>query len=204
MMVKSANPTTKSWKIAVIAGLIGSAIVLHIFKIPYPPATFLKFDLCGIPLMVSAFIALIETTVLGLPVFYLGIFALGGAMDPIGPSMKVLAELSTFLPVVAMYRRVKPSTAGLRSLLPLVAIAAVSRVSVMCLINLAVTPYWLQIMGWVKSWEQAWSFTIFILPHIAVFNTVAAVYVALLSIPLIRIVKAMGVTLVGEKEGARS
>jgi len=103
-----------------------------------------------------------------------------------------------------MYRRVKHSTAGLRSLLPLVAIAAVSRVSVMCLINLAVTPYWLQIMGWVKSWEQAWSFTIFILPHIAVFNTVAAVYVALLSIPLIRIVKAMGVTLVGEKEGARS
>jgi len=81
MMVKSANPTTKSWKIAVIAGLIGSAIVLHIFKIPYPPAT-----------MVSAFIALIETTVLGLPVFYLCIFALGGAMDPIGPSMKVLAE----------------------------------------------------------------------------------------------------------------
>ncbi len=191
----------RSLRVAIIAGLIASAIVLHIFKIPYLPAPFLKFDLCGVPLAVAAFIALLETTAFGLPVFYIGIFALGGLIDPIGPAMKVLAELSTYLPITIMYRRSakKYSSIGLKDLIILIVIAVISRVSIMCLANLAVAPHWLLIMGWVKSWEQAWSYTLFILPHIVAFNAIAAAYVALLSISIIKIVKAMGVIVVGEK-----
>lgn len=189
-----------SLKIATIAGLLASAIVLHIFRIPYPPATFLKFDLCGVPLVVAAFIALIETTVFGLPVFYLGVFALGGAMDPIGPAMKVLAELSTYLPIATVYRRTsKQGSINSRNLVVLVAIAVISRVVTMCLANLAVTPHWLLIMRWAGSWEQAWNYTLLILPHIAAFNAIAALYIVLLSLPLIRVVGAMGAVMIGKK-----
>jgi riboflavin transporter FmnP len=188
-----------SLRIAVIAGLIASAIVLHLFKIPYPPATFLKFDLSGVPLAIAAFITLIGTTVFGLPVFYLGVFALGGAMDPIGPAMKVLAELSTYLPLIAIYRRSESFTKSLKGLVFILLVAVISRTSVMCLANLAVTPYWLQIMGWVKRWEEAWNYTLFILPHIAIFNAIAAAYIVLLSLPLIRIAKAMGVVILEKK-----
>jgi len=195
--------SSSSLRIAVIAGLIASAIVLHLFKIPYPPATFLKFDLSGIPLTIAAFITLIGTTVFGLPVFYLGVFALGGAMDPIGPAMKVLAELSTYLPLIAIYRRSESFTKSLKGLVFILLIVVISRTAVMCLANLAVTPYWLQIAGWVKRWEEAWSYTLFILPHIAIFNAIAATYIALFSLPLIRIAKAMGVVAL-EKKGVKS
>jgi len=191
-----------SLRIAVIAGLIASAIVLHLFKIPYPLATFLKFDLSGVPLAIAAFITLIGTTVFGLPVFYLGVFALGGAMDLIGPAMKVLAELSTYLPLVAIYRRSESFTKSLKGLVFILLIVVISRPAVMCLVNLAVTPYWLQIVGWVKRWEEAWNYTLFILPHIAIFNAIAATYIVLLSLPLIRIAKAMGVVVL-EKKGVK-
>ena len=188
-----------NWRLAIVAGLIASAIVLHIFKIPYPLATFLKFDLCGVPLAIAAFIALTETTVLGLPVFYLGVFALGGATDPIGPAMKVIAELFTYLPLVTIYRR-RPSIASSKGVTLLVAITILARASIMCLVNLAITPYWLQIMGWVRAWEEAWFFTLSILPHIALFNAIAATYIVLLTVPLIRIIRSMGVTVVGKKD----
>ncbi|MCS7111046.1 MAG: hypothetical protein N3D82_01345 [Ignisphaera sp.] len=190
----------RSLKMATIAGLLASAIVLHVFKIPYPPATFLKFDLCGVPLTIAAFIATIEATFFGLPVFYLGIFALGGAMDPIGPAMKALAELSTYLPTVATYRRMaRRGSINSKNLIILVVIAIISRVALMCLANLAITPHWLLIMRWARSWEQAWSYTLLILPHIVAFNAIAALYIVLLSAPLMRIIGTMGVAVVGEK-----
>lgn len=198
LRIKKSNYSSENWRLAIVAGLIASAIVLHIFKIPYPPATFLKFDLSGVPLAIAAFIALAETTALGLPVFYLGIFALGGATDPIGPAMKVLAELSTYLPLITIYRS-RPSIANSKGTVLSVAIAILVRASVMCLANLAITPYWLQIMGWVKEWREAWLFTLSILPHIVLFNAIAAAYIVLLTVPLIRVIRSMGVMIVGKK-----
>ncbi|MEM2077120.1 MAG: hypothetical protein QXV03_05525, partial [Sulfolobales archaeon] len=71
--------------LTISAALTALSLVLFLFKFPYPPAPFLKFDAMGIPLAVLALYslrALLSVT----PIIYIGLQLLGA--DFIGAGMK--------------------------------------------------------------------------------------------------------------------
>ncbi len=165
------------------ATLTALALVLHLFKLPYPPAPFLKFDGTGIPLAVLALYSL-RASAAALPVVFVGLQLMGA--DFVGAGMKVIAEASTFLPLVYAYRRLYQRRGLAHRLLP-VALGMVSRALAMMLCNYLVAPYWL-VLTYGFSFEKAYAATVALLPHVAVFNLVTASYVGALSVEVFRVV----------------
>lgn len=180
-MLTSQSPG-KLLELTMSAVLLALSLVLHFFKLPYPPAPFLKFDGVGIPLAVLALYSL-RASVAVLPLVFIGLILLGA--DIVGAAMKVVAELVTFLPLVLLYRKL--SKTGL--IIPsVIAIRAIS----MVILNLIVSPYWLSLTyGW--SFEKSYNATIALVPHVALFNAVAASYVSIIGLGTFRIVsKVLG------------
>lgn len=171
-----------------VASLTALSIVLKLrfFEIPYPPAPFLKYDVSGVPLAVVAFLSF-RYVPFSLIAYFLVHLALGA--DPIGMAMKCLAELSTFAPLVIIYRKLRYSR-SLKVLAPISAV--VSRVLVMIIANYLVTPYWLLWARWAQTFEDAYAKTIVILPHVAVFNATLAVVVSLLSMLVFNVLEKTG------------
>ncbi|ADM27793.1 hypothetical protein Igag_0978 [Ignisphaera aggregans DSM 17230] len=178
-------------RVSLTASLTAIAIVLHIFKIPFPIAPFLKFDATGIPLAVIALYSVGDAAVASLVVLP-SIIALGA--DIIGASMKVLAEFSTFVPLAPTYSvlRNRLSRRGLYIVAIMVSLA--SRVGVMSLANYIVTPYWL-VMTYSWPYDKAYRVTLMYLPAIASFNAIVALYVVPIALSIYMIIERLGIKL---------
>jgi riboflavin transporter FmnP len=172
------------WKTALAGVLVSLAIVLHLFKVPFPPAPFLKFDGVGIPLATLSLYS-ISLSVAIVPVVFVALQVLGA--DVVGAGMKVLAELSTYLPLALMYRRV--GSRGLVGYVVSVGSAIATRVVIMTLANYIITPYWILMAGWARTYEQAYSMTLRYLPWVAAFNAIVALYVAPLALAVFRVLR---------------
>ncbi|MEM4659352.1 MAG: hypothetical protein QW741_02225 [Sulfolobales archaeon] len=176
--------------LTISAALTALSLVLFLFKFPYPPAPFLKFDAMGIPLAVLALYslrALLSVT----PIIYIGLQLLGA--DFIGAGMKVAAELSTLIPLVIGYRRFCSREKCIKSYPLIIAFGILGRVTIMSILNYLIAPHWM-VMAYGFTFERAYRTTIAILPHIAVFNLIAASYVGALALEVFRVVsKALGV-----------
>lgn len=177
---------------ALMLAFTALAILLHLFKYPYPLASFLKYDLSEVPL---ALLILLDLK-LGLaaqPIFWLGLVLLTD--DPtkvIGPTMKLLAMLSTVMPLLSTVKRFKTENAlVLHHVAIATALAIICRVAVMTLMNYLVVPYWALWARWVKSIEQGYYMALAILPHIALFNATVALYVVPLTLISWRIAKKL-------------
>ena len=177
-------------RIALTSSLAAIAIPLWFFKIPYPLATFLKFDLVGVPYAVATLIstplALALTPVLFLVFLYF-------SPDVIAISMKIVAEISTAIPLALSYRKFEKKLDSNKASLIAFAIAMVSRVTVMNIFNYLVAPYWLV---WTYRWgfEAAYNWTIsFLLPAVSGFNAICVAYIAPLSLAIYRIIKRLGI-----------
>ena len=168
----SLNPV----KIAYLLLFTALAIALHIPQLPFPLATFLKYDLAGIPIALLALID-IKLGTLSLPIFWLGAAYI--TTDPtkiIGPTMKVIAEAFTALPLALTFKKFSKSLGLARASAISFAVALTSRVIVMLLLNYVITPYWLVWAKWMKTFETAYDFTIKFLPYIALFNASIVCY----------------------------
>lgn len=163
-------------KIAYLLLFIALAIVLHIPQLPFPLATFLKYDLAGVPIAILALID-IKLGILSLPIFWLG--AVYITTDPtkiVGPAMKVIAEAFTALPLALAFKRFSKSLGLAKASAISFIVALISRVIIMLLLNYVITPYWLIWAGWMKTFEAAYDFTVRYLPYIALFNASIACY----------------------------
>lgn len=175
-------------ELAMGSALTALSLVLHLFKFPYPPAPFLKFDGMGIPLAVLALYSL-RASIAAQPVVFIGLQLLGA--DFIGAGMKVAAELSTFVPLAAMYKVICLRRDG-RFCSWIVIIGMLCRAAVMSLLNYLIAPHWM-VMAYGWAFERAYAVTIALLPHIAVFNLIAAGYVGALALGVFRVVsKTLG------------
>ena len=171
-------------RVALAGVLVSLAIVLHIPRMPFPPAPFLKFDGVGIPLAVLALHS-VPLSVATAPILFLAVQALGA--DIVGAGMKVLAELSTFIPLALAYRRLGGE--GLTSYVASACSAVVSRVAVMTLANYLIAPHWILMAGWAKTYEEAYAMTLAYLPWIAIFNAIVALYVAPLALAAFKVLR---------------
>jgi len=154
------------------------AIILHIFQFPFPLATFLTYDLSGIPI---AILTLINARLgaSSLLIFWLGLVYL--TKDPtrvVGPSMKVVAEAFTAIPLAVAFKRFSKVHSFAKSSIMALIVTLISRVSVMLLLNYIVTPHWLVWARWMKTFEAAYDFTVRYLPYNALFNATVVLYVA--------------------------
>jgi riboflavin transporter FmnP len=127
-------------------------------KIPFPLLPILKFDLDGVPIVLALFLYGPYSSIVTCFVAFAAILARSGAV--LSASMKALAEFSTILGLLPLYK-INPK--GFR----VVAVfsGALSRVAIMVLANLAVWPLIF------KTWEAAVAFV----PFLAAFNAAAAV-----------------------------
>ncbi|MEM0105401.1 MAG: hypothetical protein QXS42_02235 [Zestosphaera sp.] len=184
-----ASSLSELSRVAYVASYTTLAIILRFFELPFPPAPFLKYDIAGVPLALLAFNSL-RSSLIALPAFFLVSVILGA--DPVGMIMKVTAEVATYVPLVILYRRFSSRSIGPATALS-VGVATASRTLAMCLLNLLVTPYWLMMAypNYFTSFEIAWSYTLYYLPWITVFNASLAVAVALLSISTYRVLRRM-------------
>lgn len=180
---------------ALVVILSSLAIPIHLGKIDFPLAPFLKFDLCGIPLAVAGFVNLPLSISLGLPIFYLGILLMG-ATNPLSPLMKVLAEASTYIPMVYTYRylrRAYPHISAKVMFLLLIFVAVISRSIAMAVLNILITPLIATLFWGAPSYTVALhSIIIPILHLIVLFNAISAAYTSIFSIPIVRILSKMG------------
>lgn len=172
------------WRVALAGVLVSLAIVLHLFKAPFPPAPFLKFDGVGVPLAVLSLYS-VPLSVAVVPVVFIALQALGA--DFVGAGMKVLAELSTYVPLAVAYRKLGSRSVAGYAVSACSAVA--TRVAVMTLANYIVTPYWILMAGWAKSYEQAYAMTLKYLPWVAIFNAITALYVAPLALAVFRVLR---------------
>lgn len=176
-------------RLSYVAGLTALAIILKLrtFEIPYPPVPFLKYDISGVPL---ASIMLLSRSALlpAIAVYYSIHVALLGA-DSIGMAMKCLAELSTIVPLVLIYKKIRSKS---RSSVFGVIVATVSRAVSMIAANLVVTPYWLLIADWAPDYATALNITYALIPHIALFNITIGLVVSGLSIAVFNVLEKTG------------
>ncbi len=176
-------------RISLTASLTAIAIVLHIFKIPFPLAPFLKFDATGIPLAVIALYSVVDAAIASL-VLLPSLMALGA--DVVGASMKVLAEFSTFVPIAAIYSILHDKFTMKKLYIVTIIVSMISRVGIMSLANYLITPYWL-VMTYAMPYDKAYRFTLIYLPYIVIFNAIVVLYVTPLALSLYRIMKSMGI-----------
>lgn len=111
--------------------------------------------------------------------------------DPIGMAMKCLAEASTFIPLVLIYRRFSASRKGITVG---TVIATACRAISMSIANLIVTPHWLLIAKWAKDYSSALNKTLALMPHIVVFNVTIGLIVVGLSIIVFNVLRKTGVS----------
>lgn len=169
----------------------GLAILLHLFKYPFPLAPWLKFDLAGIPLAVLSLMS-IKAGLLSMPMFWVGALLL--TEDPtrvIGPSMKILAEFSTAIPLAIVFGKVvnKKRSKVVAFAISFIA-ALICRVSVMLLMNYLIAPYWMVWAGWAKTLEVAYKLVISVyLPYNAIFNAIIVCYVVPISMAVWNILR---------------
>lgn len=176
-------------EIALLAIFSGLSIMLHIFQWPYPLATFLKFDLAGVPIAVLTLLNM-RLGLISLLIFWIGSVAL--TTDPtkvIGPTMKVVAEASTALPLALAIKALGKALKNQYASLAAFTVSLISRVSITTLLNYLVTPYWLVWAGWLESFEAAYKLTLAYLPAIALFNAIVVCYVASLSLSIFATLK---------------
>jgi len=168
------------------------AIFLHLFKYPYPLASFLTYDLSEVPLAVLILLDL-KLGLAAQPIFWLGLVLLtDDRTKVVGPTMKLLAELSTVIPLLFTVKRFKTENAlALRHVAVATALAIICRVAVMTLMNYLVVPYWALWAGWVKNVEDGYRLALVVLPHIALFNATVALYVVPLTLVSWRIAKKL-------------
>jgi len=81
---------------ASIFGALASILAILPLSIPYPPITYLKFDLAEIPVMI-ALLCFGPISGMGSALIYWGILLWRGEFSPIGPSMKFLAVFSMLM-----------------------------------------------------------------------------------------------------------
>jgi riboflavin transporter FmnP len=174
---RESQSIASSIELAYLLLFTALAIILHIFQFPFPLATFLTYDLSGIPIAILMLISLRLGTS-SLPIFWLGAVYL--AKDPtriIGPSMKVVAEAFTAIPLAIVFKKLSKTHSFTKASIAAFIMALISRVGAMLLLNYLVTPYWLLWAGWMKTFETAYDFTMKCLPYIAIFNATVVCYV---------------------------
>ncbi len=173
--------------IAYISTLTALAVILRFLEIPFPLLTWLKYDASGVPLAILGYMGW-GLLAYSLPVYYLVSVALGA--DFMGMVMKVVAEASTIIPLIYLYRKFRsrrrlaiPASTG---------VAALSRVSVMHLFNIIVTPYWL-VYSYGMSYESALSYVYSIVILIDVFNLTIAMPISLAAIYVVEYLLKTGI-----------
>jgi len=170
-----------------VVGLLALAVILKFYEIPYPFVPFLKYDVSGVPLAIIAYYSL-KYAASSLPLYYLIPVLFG--LDAVGMAMKCLAEASTFMPLITIYKKTSKLSEKMRGGLA-VAVSTLLRVAVMSIANIIIAPYWL--MWSLKiSYEAAYTQTLLLMPHIVVFNTTIALIVASLSLACINILRKSG------------
>ncbi|GGP22436.1 hypothetical protein GCM10007981_18490 [Thermocladium modestius] len=167
-------------RLSLLAVLSAAAVSLELLRIefPFPLAPFLKYDLVGVPLLLLALLSGRRDALLGASITAIAIFLATG--DPVGASMKWLAEVATFIPFASIYGyggKIRTAAAS--------AVAVASRVAVMDVANIAVTPYWLMIFAHACStYAQCLTSVEVLLPVISIFNaSLALIYIAI-TVPL--------------------
>lgn len=164
----------REFQTGLIASMTALAIILHIFRLPFPLAVFLKYDLAGVPLLILAMLTSLNKAVVGTIVFSIGVFILGG--DPVGALMKGLAEFSSITGFVVAYKKYMDKKFGK---ILVVSISAMSRTILMTIANVVVTPFWL--MYFAKAcgdYTMCLNITLMYIPVIALFNVSLGVVVA--------------------------
>ncbi|RLG81788.1 MAG: hypothetical protein DRO13_00255 [Thermoprotei archaeon] len=192
MARQGLSTSTGLHRLVLVLLLVVTAIALHVVRVPFPLLPILLFDLAGVPLVVASLVSLRATTLMGLPLFYLGVLALG-SLEPIGPFMKAFAEFSTYLPVALMHEKfVSKWGYSLKTKMFLVVLATASRVVFMALLNIAFTPlYLMYFLGLATNYWEGLLMVLQILHLISLFNVIAAVYTVLLAFPVISILKKL-------------
>jgi riboflavin transporter FmnP len=167
----------ESIRLSLTSVLSALSIALSFIQIPFPLAPFLKYDLAGIPLILTALLigpryALIADTVLAL--------ALMRGGDPIGAAMKWIAEASTFIPMYYAYKLLRGNGNLRLAFTASAAVGIAARVGLMVLANYLVDPWWFLIAHWVNTYSKALALTMYLLPFIALFNlTIALIYTSI-------------------------
>ncbi len=168
-------------RLSLLAVLSAAAVSLELLRIefPFPLAPFLKYDLVGG-----------TPTIIGIAERQEGCTAWsqhhghshipGNGRPSGGASMKWLAEVATFIPFASIYGyggKIRTAAAS--------AVAVASRVAVMDVANIAVTPYWLMIFAHACStYAQCLTSVEVLLPVISIFNaSLALIYIAI-TVPL--------------------
>lgn len=108
------------------------------WKIPFPWFPTLRFDFSGIPIMLSMFLYGVQAGGMTSAVAFFAILVRSG--DPVGASMKAIAEFATMLGVVPFAMRSERNWRALS-----VAIGIMLRVAVTSVANLVVLPV---VYGW--------------------------------------------------------
>lgn len=177
-------------KIALVSSLAALAIPLWFFKIPYPLASFLKFDLVGVPYAISTLLSTTSTLLLT-PILF--IVFLYFNPDVIAISMKVIAELATAIPLSYTYRKLEKRGNVIKASLIALAVAMVSRVLLMAVLNYLIAPHWIV---WTYRWsyEVAYQWTVtFLVPVNITFNIICVAYIAPSSLATYRIIRRLGI-----------
>ncbi|ADV64958.1 hypothetical protein [Desulfurococcus mucosus] len=182
----------ESRRLVYVSGFTALAVVLRFFEIPFPLASFLKYDFSGVPLAVLGLMSL-KWAFTALPVYYMASVIAGA--DPVGMVMKTLAELSTFTPLALSYRALAGRLQHERLYIAVGLLASVSRIIVMTLANLAVTPIWLMMAypSVFNSYRAAYEYTLGYIPVIALFNATMSLIVVAATIPVYRVLERIGV-----------
>ena len=164
-------------RISMVSVMAALSVALSFIQIPFPMAPFLKYDLAGIPLIITALLmgpkyALLADTIL--------MIALLRGGDPIGAAMKWAAEASTFIPMYYTYRLLRGRFSSVKVLYASSsAVGITARVGLMVAANYIIDPWWFLIAHWTSTYVKAVSLTIYLLPVIAIFNlTIAIIYIA--------------------------
>lgn len=97
--------SVRSRDIALASVMGGLAIALSIARIefPFPPLTYLKFDLAEIPSFIAYYLAGLKIGVVCALLHFLGMLVRGS--NPFGASMKLLAVLSTLVGMALVRKR---------------------------------------------------------------------------------------------------
>ncbi len=152
-----------------LASMTALAIILHIFRFPFPLATFLKYDLSGVPLLLLAMFMPLKKVLVSVFVFSIGVFILGG--DPIGALMKGLAELSSIIGLILVYKKVNK--------VMVILVSAGTRTLLMTIANLLVTPLWLLYFARACDvYSICLNITLMYIPAIALFNITLGIVIA--------------------------
>ncbi len=158
-----------SYRLIITTMLVALSVVLHLFKFPFPLMPALKFDLVGVPLWVVAYCSL-KHFAISLPVVWASIMYMSG--DLIGASMKILAEASTILPSVLVFRKLKERSRSKLAATASVVLGTLSRTAVMALANYLVVPRWALMVGWASTYEEAYRIMLYAMPYICLFNII--------------------------------